>query len=145
MPKNCEVVEMRNSADVVGYSCSRTANAECSDCGTELCESQKNMRHLSQRILSFLLILPFGAALQSCVSRSRASSGTKQSLKLPYCGFVNLGLFPVREGHKLIQNFLQSLEPPFVVGGCPSISPVHMRAVRFTNLGYFFPKFLDAL
>jgi len=24
-----------------------------------------------------------------------------------------LGLFPVSEGHKLIQNFLQSLEPPF--------------------------------
>src|SRR5438552_17490491 len=55
------------------------------------------------------------------------------------------GLFPVSEGHKLIQNFLQSLEPPFLVGGCPSISPVHLRAVRFTDLGYFFPKFLDAL
>ena len=53
--------------------------------------------------------------------------------------------FPVSEGHKLIQNFLQSLEPPFLVGGCPSISPVHLRAVCFTNLGYFFPKFLDAL
>ena len=52
-------------------------------------------------------------------------------------------LFPVSEGHKLIQNFLQSLEPPFLVGGCPSISPVHLRAVRFTDLGYFFPKFLD--
>src|SRR6266480_1091405 len=35
----CEVVEMRNSADEIGYSCSRTANAECSDCGSELCES----------------------------------------------------------------------------------------------------------
>ena len=56
-----------------------------------------------------------------------------------------LGLFPVSQSHKLIQNFLQSLEPPFVVGGCPSISPVHLRAVRFTNLGYFFPKFLDTL
>jgi len=44
-----------------------------------------------------------------------------------------------------IQNFLQSLEPPFVVGGCPSISPVHLRAVRFTNRGYLFPKFLDTL
>jgi hypothetical protein len=53
------------------------------------------------------------------------------------------GLFPVSEGHKLIQNFLQSLEPPFLVGGCPCISPVHMRAVRFTDLGYFFTKFLD--
>jgi len=27
---------------------------------------------------------------------------------------VNLGLFPISEGHKLIQNFLQSLEPPFL-------------------------------
>jgi len=55
------------------------------------------------------------------------------------------GLFPVSQSHKLIQNFLQSLEPPFVVGGCASISPVHLRAVRFTDLGYFFPKFLDTL
>jgi len=28
------------------------------------------------------------------------------------CSFVNLGLFPVSEVHKLIQNFLQSSEPP---------------------------------
>ena len=55
------------------------------------------------------------------------------------------GLFPVREGYKLVQNFLQSLEPPFVVGGCPSISPVHLRSVRLTDLGYFFPKFLNTL
>ncbi len=34
----CEVVEMRNSADVVGYLCSRTASKECSDCGIALCE-----------------------------------------------------------------------------------------------------------
>ena len=46
---------------------------------------------------------------------------------------------------KLIQNFLQSLEPPFLVGGRPSISPVHILAVRFTDFGYFFPQFLDAL
>ena len=58
---------------------------------------------------------------------------------------VTLGLFPLSEGHKLIQNFLQSLEPPLLVGGCPSISPVHLRSVRFTDLGYFFPKFLDTL
>src|SRR5438876_1040781 len=35
---HCEIVEMRNSADAVG-SCSRTASTQCSDCGTELCES----------------------------------------------------------------------------------------------------------
>jgi hypothetical protein len=56
-----------------------------------------------------------------------------------------LGLFPISESHKLSQNFLQSLEPPFLVGGCRSISPVHLGAVRFTDLGYFFPKFLDTL
>jgi hypothetical protein len=59
-----------------------------------------------------------------------------------------LGLFPVSEVHKLIQNFLQSLEPSFLVGGCSAISPVHrvhLGAVRFTDLGYFFPKFLDTL
>src|SRR5207247_5847312 len=39
MPERCEVVEIRNSADAVGYSCSRTANTQCSDCGSELCES----------------------------------------------------------------------------------------------------------
>ena len=60
-------------------------------------------------------------------------------------GFRCSGLFPLSEVHKLIQNFLQSLEPPLVVGGCPSISPVHLREVRFTDLGYFFPKFLDTL
>src|SRR3989442_225686 len=37
-----------------------------------------------------------------------------------------LGLFPISQSHKLIQNFLQSLEPPFLVGGCPFISSVHM-------------------
>jgi len=90
-----------------------------------------------------VLVLPFSAARQSCISRPRGTSGTKKGLKLLYCGFVNLGLFPVSQSHKLIQNFLQSLEPPFVVGGCPSISPVHMLAVRFTNRDDFFPKFLD--
>src|SRR2546421_12777205 len=35
----CEVVEMRNSADAVGYPCSRTASTQGSDCGSELCES----------------------------------------------------------------------------------------------------------
>src|SRR3989442_6707744 len=36
---HCEVVEMRNSADAVGYLCSRTASTQCSDCGSELCEA----------------------------------------------------------------------------------------------------------
>jgi hypothetical protein len=36
---SCEVVEVRNLADAVGYSCSRTASKECSDCGIEICDS----------------------------------------------------------------------------------------------------------
>src|SRR2546430_6264074 len=36
---SCEIVEMRDSADAVGYSCSRTARTECFDCGSSLCES----------------------------------------------------------------------------------------------------------
>src|SRR5438552_15199239 len=39
MSVHCEVVEIRNSADAVGYSCSRTASTQCSDCGGELRES----------------------------------------------------------------------------------------------------------
>src|SRR5439155_6329495 len=38
LPKNCEVIEMGNSADVVGYSCPGAASKECSDCGIRLCE-----------------------------------------------------------------------------------------------------------
>src|SRR5438477_11744790 len=38
MPKNCEIIEVRNSADELGFPCSRTASKECSDCGIQLCE-----------------------------------------------------------------------------------------------------------
>src|SRR5947209_10792138 len=31
----CEIVEIRNSADAVGFPCSRTASTQCSDCGSE--------------------------------------------------------------------------------------------------------------
>ena len=70
---------------------------------------------------------------------------SEKGLRNSNYGFGCSGLLPVSERHKLIQNFLQSLEPPFLVGGCSSISPVDLGAVRFTNRGYFFPKFLDAL
>src|SRR5256884_1454831 len=39
MPVHCEVVEIRNSADEIGYPCSRTSSTQCSDCGSDLCES----------------------------------------------------------------------------------------------------------
>ena len=74
-----------------------------------------------------------------------AKIGNEKELKTAVLWLRELGLFPIGQSHKLIQNFLQSLEPPFLVGGCPSISPVHLRSVRFTDLGYFFPKFLDTL
>ncbi len=39
-----------------------------------------NMRHLSQHILSFLLVLPSSAAPESRLSRSRKTSGAKERL-----------------------------------------------------------------
>ena len=33
MPKSCEVVEIRNSADADGFPCSRTASTQCFDVG----------------------------------------------------------------------------------------------------------------
>src|SRR5947209_6246654 len=87
---------------------------------------------------SILLFLSSGAELKTCVREtSRAKKGLKAELRLRGCS----GLFPVSEGHKLIQNFLQSLEPPFLVGSGSCISPMDMRAVCFTNLGYFLPEF----
>jgi hypothetical protein len=87
-------------------------------------------------------------SLRNCSDELEAcawgTSGAKKSLKITELASY-LGLLPVSEVHKLIQNFLQSLEPPFLVSGCPSISSVHLGAVRFTDLGYFFPKFLDTL
>jgi len=124
----CEVVEMRNSAEV-GDLCSRTASTQCSD-------------WLWLSLLPVLLFIPSSTDSKPAHGERRERKRAKTRTN---CGFRCSGLFPVREGHKLVQNFLQSLEPPFLVGGRSSISPVYIRAVRFTNLGYFFPKFLDTL
>jgi hypothetical protein len=93
--------------------------------------------------LPALFFIPSSAALEAC---ARGTSGEKKGFKTSRtAAFGCTGLFPVSEGHQLVQNFLQSLKPPFLVGACSCISPVHLRPVRFTNLGYFFPKFLDTL
>src|SRR5438445_9720703 len=112
---------------------------QCFDCGSVLCESHTETCGICNGI--FCPPCRFLHRGRHSKPRTRGTSRTKKGLKL----LQTLGLFPISEGHKLIQNFLQSLEPPFLVCGCPSISPVHLRAVRFTDLGYFFPKFLDTL
>jgi hypothetical protein len=58
--------------------------------------------------------------------------GNVESEKGLNAGFGCSGLFPVSEGHELIQNFLQSLEPPFLVGGCPP--SLLCICVRFASL-----------
>jgi hypothetical protein len=65
-------------------------------------------------LLPGLVVLTSSAALEACTA---GTSGGKKSLKLAELSFGCSGLFPVSDGHKLIQNFLQSLEPPFLVGG----------------------------
>ena len=52
MPVHCEVIEMRNSADAVGYPCSRAACKGCSDCGIGLCEDQAESCGTSLSIFS---------------------------------------------------------------------------------------------
>jgi len=80
MPKSCEVVEMQNSADTVGYPCSRTANTQCSDCGTELCESHtETCGGCHCDLLPILLDVP-SAALEASLSGSRQTSGAEKSL-----------------------------------------------------------------
>ena len=55
---SCEIVEIRDSADAVGYSGPRTANAECSDCGSELCESHTETCAASVTVYSVLRACP---------------------------------------------------------------------------------------
>src|SRR5438445_12650964 len=79
---SCEIVEIRDSADELGFPCPRTASKECSDCGSSLCESHTETCGICKRhILPALLDVPFSAALQICLSRPQTSSGAKKSLE----------------------------------------------------------------
>src|SRR5438552_8196192 len=133
MPESCEIVEVRNVADADGFPCSRTASKQCFDCGSELCESHTETCGICNGVfcpscLSFHSV----QHPQSCISRPWGTSGTKKGLKLAKLSCGCSGLFPIREGHKLIQNFLQSLKPPFLVGGCPA--SLLCICVRFASL-----------
>jgi hypothetical protein len=56
--------------------------------------------------------------------------------------------FPVGQRHQLVENFLQSLEPTFVIPRFARyllLAAMGVLAVRFTDLRYFFPQFHDAV
>src|SRR5438309_10885692 len=82
--------------------------------------------------LPVLLDVPSGTPEASLSSGSRGTPRAKKRLKLAELSCGCSGLFPVSEGHKLIQNFLQSLEPPFVIGGAPP--SLLCICVRFASL-----------
>jgi len=105
----------------------------------------KIMRNHAERVSRFSVRLAVSYIERSTRSLCMGNVESEKGLRNSNYGFGCSGLLPVSQGHKLIQNFLQSLEPPFLVGGCSCVSPVHLRAVRFTDLGYFFPKSLDTL
>src|SRR5438552_2257042 len=63
---------------------------------------------------SFLPVLLFLSSSAALKASARGTSGAKKSLKPPNCLCGCSGLFPVSESCKLIQNFLQSLEPPIL-------------------------------
>src|SRR6059058_4950857 len=75
---SCEVGEIRNSTDAVGYSCSRTASTQCFDRGSELCESHGDLWRMPLGFLPALLSVASSAALEAC---SRGTSRAKESLK----------------------------------------------------------------
>src|SRR5437868_9826795 len=84
----CEVIEIRNSADAVGYSCPGAASKECSDCGIQVCEDHAEPCGTSV-FLDFLPALPFltsSAALEpGARGTSRAKKGLEHLTKPP-CG-----------------------------------------------------------
>jgi hypothetical protein len=56
--------------------------------------------------------------------------------------------FPVGQRHQLVENFLQSLEPTFVIPRFARyllLAAMGVLAVRFTDLRYFFSQFHDAV
>ena len=56
--------------------------------------------------------------------------------------------FPVSQSHQLVENFLQSLEPTFVIPRFARyllLAALGVLAVRFTDLRYFFSQFHDAV
>ena len=56
--------------------------------------------------------------------------------------------FPVGQRHQLVENFLQSLEPTFVIPRFARyllLAALGVLAVRFTDLRYFFSQFHDAV
>src|SRR5437870_6810601 len=86
---SCEIVEMRDSADAVGYSCSRTASTQCFDCGSSLCESHTETCGICNGIfcpscLSFHSVQhPKAASADHGERRER-----KRAEKLRKCDFV---------------------------------------------------------
>ena len=76
---SCEVGEIRNSADAVGYPCSRTSSTQCSDCGSELCESHAETCGGCHAIFCpSCFFLSSSAALEA---RARGTSRAKKSLE----------------------------------------------------------------
>jgi hypothetical protein len=53
--------------------------------------------------------------------------------------------FPVSQSRQFINNFQQSLEPPFLLGCCGSVFPANRDAVCLTNISYLLPDRLNTL
>ena len=64
--------------------------------------------------LAFLSALPFLTPRAALEASTRRTSRAKKSLKPAELRLQTLVLFPVSQSYKLIQNFLQSLERPFL-------------------------------
>src|SRR5207244_12806751 len=79
---HCEVVEVRNSGDVVGLACLRTAwQAVFGLRGCVVRIPRGDVRYVPRHVLPALFVVPPGAAPESRLSGSRTTSGAKERLK----------------------------------------------------------------
>jgi hypothetical protein len=64
-----------------------------------------------------------------------------------YVGEEYSQLFPLGQRNQFVQNFLQSLEPTFMIrsGAGNLFAALHIKPVGFPDLRYFFPHLCDAL
>src|SRR5438874_11533987 len=79
---SCEVGEIRNSANAVGYSCSRTASTQCFDCGSSLCESHTETCGICNGIFCPSCLSFHSVQHSRRISRPQGTSGTKKGLKI---------------------------------------------------------------
>src|ERR1700685_430188 len=79
--------------------------------------------------------------------QDRADSAFPQQMRIDVSGELVSQFFPIGQRHQLVHDFLQPLKAPFVIA-CRAgklFVAMHVHAVCFTNLRYFFSQLCDTV